>query len=865
MLEVEGAVKLIAAADKTSSSPDGNKDAESPVLLPDPSSGTKLDWNAVKTLVPKVEDKEELVSATIVKELIEKKEKKGFDELSREVFPPRTKSDISLRRSRLYDWVTLFRAHGRSDELTEVFSSMRVSFDVIFVTNLVVAVWFFGIEWFRKWESLGALEGDLTHFVAVAKKVHDLVKVHGLDDENWLTFVECNVLSGYRSLPFPGFDVFEEARALANGGEDHDLFGSTIEDLCSEFLPLAVEPVDYIPFRDWVESGAWATTGASSVGELELEVDGKRVKIKARKNMVPDVVSLTELADMAIESDEQVNKTVIKSELGKVRLAVAGDLLTYLKMTWVNRMLGGAYYQWPGNTSEESFVEQTKRMWRMLRLCAKCFGLPYDYKGFDHQPTLREILAIVRHLCKAARLNVPASFADEYDHIVRSIVQGFYKAVLITQYNGKVQRDDVKGGLMSGLRWTSVVGNAWNSIMTGLCLRLLKFWGFDSDAIERFIRGDDSAIFVPDWATGAACNVAFNLIGAKAGDGKFSLKYHEMEFLRIWFDERCHGYPMRVIPSLTQRKPWSNQPWSEDMMMRALSEALRTLRRRWPTVVERCDQAWDHLKRLWARNHNLPVEIFAVPVASGGLGLEPPPVGFHLRCVPAIPKVDPVKTITIKNQTDWRRLKMAQYLKETYGITDHPDLPDIAAQQLATTIMSDNIPSVASRVRQEWLSEVRNAHIRVERDPVPVDHVRDLPDLDAFSPGDINVTMNIYQALSPEFGSQKVVTQARADYRQYKFDGGFRNFLRAYYPPVALAVSRFHSSWHISEILDYLEGKISLCPRMTHPALNCVLSRMVAACVRPRARVSRCSTVWLGSLLEPILWNSTLSRYVYSW
>jgi len=102
--------------------------------------------------------------------------------------------------------------------------------------------------------------------------------------------------------------------------------------------------------------------------------------------------------------------------------------------------------------------------------------------------------------------------------------------------------------------------------MTGLAIKLPKAYGIPTETIRRYLHGDDSAIYVHNLATGAAMKLPYEAIGAKSGEGKFSLQNHQMELLCVWFNQRCRGFPARAIPGLTQRKPWSSPPWSKDMV-----------------------------------------------------------------------------------------------------------------------------------------------------------------------------------------------------------------------------------------------------------------------------------------------------------
>jgi len=222
-------------------------------------------------------------------------------------------------------------------------------------------------------------------------------------------------------------------------------------------------------------------------------------KVKARKNFVLDCVELDQIWKACEQYKGQVNYTLVKSELGKVRLAVAGDLPTYLMMTWVTSLLQGAYKQWPGNTLEESVSEQTDRMCRMLKLCSICFGLPYDYKGFEKQPTTDELRVLFKFVLRNARKALPANLSvTDFDSVADRILMVLDRDVLVARFDEVIKKFNVTGGLMSGLRWTSMIGNAWNTVMTQICLDLLVGLGISAYDIERYIRGDDSAIFSPD-------------------------------------------------------------------------------------------------------------------------------------------------------------------------------------------------------------------------------------------------------------------------------------------------------------------------------------------------------------------------------
>lgn len=839
-------------------------------VLPDPTRIKRYSWTEVARLVPKVKEVPKLIDKEKINRLTSmvNKEKRDFSDLSEEIWPPRTKTDMSLRRTRLWDYYLYMKGRNRLEELREIMYNTREGWDIIFVTNIIVWYICAGDEVYKRWVWLGAYDGDLSHYLAVTKKVSDLIKTRGIIDKDSFRYLESSTLAGYRNPPFPGFDVVKESELLAHGGEEHNYFGHSWDSLVKKFLPMQFHPVKYQSFKDYVIEAKWLTAGASSVGRVEVETeDGKKISIKARKNMVADVVDLAKLADDAMAATVQENYTVIKSELGKIRLAVAGDIYTYLKMSWITKLLGGAYYDWPGNTSEEDFEQQTERMAKMLELCSKTLGLPYDYAGFDHQPNTDELIAIAQHLCDHARWNVPETERYIYDIISRNVVNGFRNSTLEVRSSDANEREkfDVTGGLMSGLRWTSTVGNAWNSVMTGLCLMLLESWGISTEKVDRYIRGDDSAIFVPNWATGAAMNIAYDAIGAEGGEGKYSLQYHQMEFLRVWYKDRCYGYPSRALPGLTQRKPWSNEPWSEDMVLRAIHETCRTLKRRMPDREDQIHDLWKALRHVWCRNHNMPDAVAWTPVFQGGFGIEPVPIGERWNIVPPVPKMNKVTGMKVVNQTEWRKNNIKKYAAERYDIKEVSDIDKIAQDELLSTLSSDNIPDVARRLRKEWMYETRATQFRAIRhkEKIAIKPIR--TNIASNSPMDIRPTMQLLRAHAPLFGRAPEIETARADYNKFQPKMTFKKWLSLYYTKASALLKRFHRSWHMSEALDYLAGKINLNPTIIHPALTEILALTVAGAYLPRQASTRNILNWAGTAIEPYVWQSQISMRTYRW
>ncbi|KAL1468255.1 hypothetical protein MTO96_025563 [Rhipicephalus appendiculatus] len=97
-------------------------------------------------------------------------------------------------------------------------------------------------------------------------------------------------------------------------------------------------------------------------GRVKYEVEGekRRGHFKARKNLVLDVFPFKDLVARVRTHDAQENKALIKSEFGKVRLAVSAPLEVYLRLGYLYGVSGSAYLSWPGNTLEESVAEEMR-------------------------------------------------------------------------------------------------------------------------------------------------------------------------------------------------------------------------------------------------------------------------------------------------------------------------------------------------------------------------------------------------------------------------------------------------------------------------------------------------------------------------
>jgi hypothetical protein len=642
------------------------------------------------------------------------------DEELEAIWPARTKMDLSIRRTRLRDTYTAYKLCGLESQFWE--RCIRIGpFDVISVTNFLNADLLLSTDdwsWFGFWDDLGAFSAGVAHWGAVASYVSNLAKKRVCQGFDRMRVSENGVLTGFRNPPFPGFNEVVETQKLAEAGETvHGLVECDslreFRSLCDRVLMVPGPYVKWVSFFDFVKSGDWETAGSSSEGVVDWEMGEESGHFKARKNLVPDVVNLDELARACLETNAQINKAVKKSELGKVRMAVASDLYTYLKMSWITRLLGGRYATWHGCVLDETIREQGARLCQMWKRIKKSWNLPFDYAGFDHQPTTQELKIMSETLVRMAKQTVMPEHMAEFEDIAANVVSGFDHSTLsVRTETGNERVFKVTGGLMSGLRWTSIMGNAWNSVMTSWVLQVLEKLGVPSGDIDRWILGDDSAVSGPSYVKILLVRQLYEAIGAKGSDGKFGIHQGESEFLRVWYNASgCRGYAVRSIPALTQRKPWSSAPWDEESSMSAVWSAVSTIRRRLGGS-ERLDRWWAAVKRCWSQRKHVSTNWLQIPKSMGGLGVEPwDSKTFPLKPWPRVNKL----SVRVLNQTGWRAEKLEEQYQPILPI-NHVQAQLLADKVVAEKIASDDVPAVNSVFHKMSKSPKSS---RVERRPVP--------------------------------------------------------------------------------------------------------------------------------------------------
>lgn len=381
-----------------------------------------------------------------------------------------------------------------------------------------------------------------TYFIDATKTLNNYTKTHSSDIKDKQKWSELQVLVGYRTQPFPGFDEEQEAKNLAEGGTN-EIPEEVFEKAVSYLFSLCSPNPKFEDLRSYIEKQTWSTTGSSSFGKVEGIYEGENFKYKARKNDIQHLFSTDELMDMLENWDGiQLNQAAVKEETGKLRLFVAGDTISYLYASWLNSIVGSYWKQLPFNW-DDSDVESLRDELTMLKsMLINRFSAPFDFEQFDHQPKLFQVTIIIIIFLRHGGITPPEKF-----------IKSYFLAFIISRAGNRYR---ITGGVPSGNYFTSLVGNIFNMA----CQLIISTC---TNVAPRYVkcRGDDSLLIFDSEIEGINHLVSAAMIGINMGKGKFSLQYAQTEFLRVWHTiEESGGYLARSIVSMTQRKPWSSDP-----------------------------------------------------------------------------------------------------------------------------------------------------------------------------------------------------------------------------------------------------------------------------------------------------------------
>lgn len=391
-------------------------------------------------------------------------------------------------------------------------------------------------------------------YILATKDMNNYTKTHQAKIELKQLWCELHNLVGYRTLPYPGFDPEAEAIRLAEGGTS-TIPDNVFEATCSFLLHSCEPKPNYQTLEEYIIDQKWSTTGSSSIGKVEGSYKGEDFKYKARKNDIQHLFSLEEIMIILKEWEGiQINTASVKEETGKLRLFVAGDTVSYLYAAWLSSCASTYWKQVPFNWIDATLEDVEEELTLLKSLLRQHFSVPFDFAEFDHQPLIVQVTMIIFMFISIAGISVPSIFLSSYSH-----------AYIVT----RIAKLLITGGLPSGNFFTSLVGNMFNMICQVIISAILR-------KAPTYIkcRGDDSLLIFEKQEDAENHLIAASVINIGMGKGKFSIQYEATEFLRVWHTiDKSSGYIARSIVGLSQRKPWSSEPYQAFSLVLSQIEA----------------------------------------------------------------------------------------------------------------------------------------------------------------------------------------------------------------------------------------------------------------------------------------------------
>lgn len=663
-----------------------------------------------------------------------------YDDLFLAIFPPRTPADIGIRNMRLVDILDAYIEVRREADFWNMLLHLRGK-SYIFVANICLYEFMSDCGWWDVLESSGACFLPEYELRNCMKNYSDLCKKKEFTENRRIVsvFIENHNLFGSLQPPVEGWDPVTQTQALAGSTPRvHGMIGTPWQGV-DFFRSIAraklsvpkhhENDVNYYELKDFIANADWERSGASSIGRVKWSYKDEKDPaynrsgtFKARKNFVLDLFTVEEVASMCLDAYEHVdNVAIIKSELAKIRIAVASPIQLYLLECWLLSFAGSFYLNWEGSTLEEGPAEELLRNYTQWRsVLAGKFVLPFDYSEFDHQIRLDEVTEILKicHMWSQHTLIPYGQHGAQKAELI--ILRSIMNARLHDPPSHGHNVYPVCNGLLSGTRSTSIVGNAFNLIMWGMVEWFLSEHLKTRIDIDKEIRGDDLRLTHSNQFMLILIYYIYRALGAEANPSKFGLCRARGDFLRLdcTADDGMIGLPARVTPSAMQRKPWKAAAWLGEGRLTNTVENSANIVRRLPNYRE-----WGYfnvlrrvLCRNWSRVSRIDIRYCAVPRLCGGLGLLPWNGQYMLGQSQVSFGPHMLEDLTIDLQvevkTNYRVDKMNNIAaKYDIRLTDG-EQKEFLRRTMLSKIANDDIPDLSAPVRYVYRQQLLRVTFR---------------------------------------------------------------------------------------------------------------------------------------------------------
>lgn len=725
----------------------------------------------------------------------------------------RVKSDLAVTRLRLKDII-----HKLDLDIVSFMNSHLCHLDQTILTNLAIWTQLWGLRHLVSIHSLGMLN-DIDTYATKMSKVSSFAKRFPFETDNAKQrWCEVNTLTGYMQNDIGTFDYDKEFESLATGGNEHpewwlQAFKRKVVDLMT-----VQEAPDFVSFEHYVKEGLWLTSGSSNIGKVEWSYDGDTGKFKARKNMLFDLYTKEEIYEIALNWDASLqNKVFIKDELAKRRLAVASNIEAYLNQAYLLYLFGHGFKNYKYITLDEKPNETHKRNCKLIKLLKEgSYALPFDFKGFDRQPTTEEIKIIISRVIDLVSPRIPAAHRKLFNSIAMKNIICYDRNYLFSPLTGKTQQQS--GGLPSGIRPTSLIGNLWNMISTDIARDFTRDL-LGGDYIQEIaLKGDDTYIIAPNFFVCLVFRYAYQSINAIGENSKFGIMQNACEFLRTEISTTgVRGWTNRAIPSVTQRKPWNPEPWTENSQVQTIANNIYLLERRC-----KLDCSWLHHsnKMKWSKMVHQSYLWLHLPKHHGGFGIYEwngwlPDCKLPLTQPPVfdIPNLNPSSV-----ELSWFSLS-------------HEDKRAYQKVEFSSKIAASDIPGPQKHVMRSYINDLRRTKptwsksvIQFRTLAMPAGPTYSNPFWPHPKVATSTVSSTIGFPLLPEF-----VRQHQTAKRAKIAVPSLIDLIRQHYPSAYKVMARCElNGWHRTDAINIACGKIPTEPlKILNPILAAWVQQIV--------------------------------------
>jgi hypothetical protein len=729
------------------------------------------------------------------------------DEQCQAVWPARVDADLKIRRLRLIELLPSIDVNHRSWFL-------NLTLDYVLISNLMVYYNLYGPDNFRDLLNTGVCDNAWI-FNQCAKEISAVTKRSNASVTDKQRLAELNVLAGYQQLPYYDFDMEKEVQKLAESGNTHGVtpeswdttFDRHLDQLMSTVYPNANQPI--VGLLNFIKSGSWITAGSSSIGNVEWSIGEDKNHFKARKNMLLDIYSAEQIYSQVMSWNGVLqSKAIVKNEPGKIRVAVASNLEAYLSEAYLLQLSGKNYRAYAGITLDQSPKQQAVMAEEINKLLSQgCHALPFDFASFDHQPTTREVTSIMTRYYALGKLNCSTQYQAEWELIRSKSVHSYSHSQMSYMVDGKLKQVQVTGGLPTGVRVTSLIGNIWNAVITNIATEVAtEMLGYDPVKYKA-IRGDDTIIITALATEAYFVRLGYAAINAIGNNAKFSILKGQAEFLRTSYDgQSARGWPIRGIISVTQRKPWNAEPWTPGSEVTTIADNIRLVERRSGIDIPKVH----HANRVqWSKHTRQSYHWLDLPTRLGGFGIytfkgfvpntqmprfRPPSFQFH----------------------NLRQKTLAEYhSRQKYTWINKPEyVSNIQKASLEAMIATDDIPGTGRHYQRSWLHEFRLRKVEWRKTDLEGYHLRSAASLNQFCnvnsqwPWPHKKPMVDLTSNTPDFPKLDEFLEEYSVVSRYNQIPSLGTLLRQHYSSQFSVIAEFEKNgWHRTDAINFVLGE----------------------------------------------------------